>query len=171
MSKDNEKQQSVTNENVKVPEVKEQATKADEPPQSIEPEDKWLIRDCEVYKDEYKECTSFRGRFHQYFIYGDTLDCNQWKKDYNNCCKWTDDKDLKAAEAVINSEKNRRLERLKSHYQNDTWTKRDGPPPDWEQPLPDWMVKRDENTYLAHKAKEMKEGKEDESITSYCSIM
>lgn len=55
------------------------------------------IRDCEIYKDEYKECTSFRARFHQYFIYGETLDCNQWKKDYNNCCKWTEDGDVKAA--------------------------------------------------------------------------
>ncbi|XP_034840133.1 synaptic plasticity regulator PANTS [Maniola hyperantus] len=143
----------------------------DEQPQSNEPEDKWLIRDCEIYKDEYKECTSFRARFHQYFIYGETLDCNQWKKDYNNCCKWTDDGDLKAAEAVIKSERIRRLDRLRGHYQNNVWTKREAPPPDWDKPLPEWMVKRDENTYLAYKAKEMREGKEEESEKSFCSIM
>lgn len=50
-----------------------------------------------MYKDEYKECTSFKGRFQQYFIYGEPQNCNQWKKDYDNCCKWEDDKELKAA--------------------------------------------------------------------------
>ncbi|XP_013194924.2 UPF0545 protein C22orf39 homolog [Amyelois transitella] len=133
-------------------------------------EDKWMIRECDLYKDEYKECTSFRGRFQQYFVFGETLDCNQWKKDYNNCCKWEDGKDLKAAEALINSERARRLERLKAHYRNNVWKKRDGPPPDWDKPLPEWLVKRDENTYLAIKAKEMREGKE-ETEKSFCAIM
>lgn len=45
----------------------------------------WLVRPCEWYKDEYKECSSFRGKVHQYFIFGKTLDCSQWKEDYNNC--------------------------------------------------------------------------------------
>ncbi|XP_075992858.1 synaptic plasticity regulator PANTS [Anticarsia gemmatalis] len=133
-------------------------------------EDKWLIRECDLYYDEYKECTSFRGRFQQYFVYGDTLDCNQWKKDYDNCSKWEENKDFKAALAVINSEKNRRMERLRAHYRNDTWEKRDSPPEDWAKPLPDWMVKRDENTYLALKAKELREGKVEETKSS-CSIM
>ncbi|XP_021206473.1 uncharacterized protein LOC105842222 isoform X3 [Bombyx mori] len=61
-------------------------------------EDKWMIRNCDIYEDEYDECTSFRARFHQYFIFGETLDCNQWKKDYDNCCKWESKKDVKAAE-------------------------------------------------------------------------
>lgn len=74
-------------------------------------------------------------------------------------------------EAVIKSERIRRLERLKAHYQNDTWTKREAPPADWAAPLPEWMVKRDENTYLAYKAKEMREGKEEESEKSSCTIM
>lgn len=59
------------------------------------------IRDCEVYKDEYDECTSFKGRFHQYFIYGKSLDCNPWKKDYDNCCKWVDNQDVKAGVSII----------------------------------------------------------------------
>ncbi|CAG9585193.1 unnamed protein product [Danaus chrysippus] len=136
---------------------------------SIDPSEKWLIRDCDVYKDEYDECTSFRGRFHQYFIYGDTLDCNQWKKDYTNCCKWVDNNDVKAGKAVIQSETTRRLERLRPHYQNNVWKKRESPPADWDKPLPEWLQKRDENSYLALKAKEMKEGKEEK--TSSCCIM
>ncbi|XP_047512155.1 UPF0545 protein C22orf39 homolog [Pieris napi] len=134
-------------------------------------EDSWLIRDCEVYSDEYDECTSFKGRFHQYFIYGETLDCNQWKRDCDNCYKWVDSKDVKAGEAVIISEKNRRMDRLRAHYRNDIWKKRDLPPDDWSAPLPEWMVKRDENTYLAQKAKEIREGTETVEKESTCSIM
>ncbi|XP_041976976.1 UPF0545 protein C22orf39 homolog [Aricia agestis] len=133
-------------------------------------EEKWLIRDCDLYDAEYSECTSLKGRFHQYFIFGKSLDCNQWKKDYDNCCKWVDKKNVKAGEAVIKSEKARRFARFRAHYQNDVWKKRDGPPSDWDKPLPEWMRKRDENTYLAQKAKEMKDGTivEDES---FCCIM
>ncbi|XP_045445898.1 UPF0545 protein C22orf39 homolog [Melitaea cinxia] len=146
----------------------ENSSKSEEP--TIDPSEKWLIRDCDIYEDEYDECTSFRARFHQYFIYGKTLDCNQWKKDYTNCCKWVNDKDVKAAEALINSEKERRMARLRAHYQNDIWKKRESPPDDWAKPLPEWMIKRDENTYLAQKAREIREGKDVEA-KSFCVIM
>lgn len=73
-------------------------------------------------------------------------------------------------DALINSEKNRRLERLRAHYRNDTWKKRDAPPEDWAKPLPEWMAKRNENTYLAIKAQELKEGKVEET-KSRCAIM
>lgn len=138
--------------------------------QAVVEEEKWQIRECDLYYDEYKDCTSFKGRFQQYFVYGDTLDCNQWKKDYDNCCKWRDSEDLKAADALIKSETNRRMQRFRAHYRNDTWKKRDSPPEDWDKPLPDWLVKRDENSYLALRAKEMKEGKEEEPKKS-CLIM
>ncbi|XP_028165298.1 synaptic plasticity regulator PANTS [Ostrinia nubilalis] len=159
--------QSTENATDTEPKVTEENSKADE----VIIEDKWLIRDCSLYEDEYDECTSFRGRFHQYFIYGRTLDCNQWKRDHDNCCKWVNKKDVKAAEAVINSEKARRMERLRAHYRNDTWKKRDAPPEDWAKPLPEWMVKRDENTLLAIKAKEIREGKDEKVEKSFCSIM
>lgn len=73
-------------------------------------------------------------------------------------------------EAVIRSERARRLARLRGHYRNNIWKKRDSPPSDFDKPLPEWMVKRDENTYLALKAKEMREDKTEEA-NSYCSIM
>ena len=47
----------------------------------------WLVRPCNWYKDEYKECSSSHGKLHQYFIFGKTLDCSQWKTDYDNCMK------------------------------------------------------------------------------------
>lgn len=73
-------------------------------------------------------------------------------------------------EALINSEKTRRLERLKGHYNNSIWKKRSAPPANWDKPLPEWMSKRDENTYLALKAKEFREGNVKEE-KSFCSIM
>ncbi|XP_064619001.1 uncharacterized protein LOC135482676 isoform X2 [Lineus longissimus] len=46
----------------------------------------WMIRPCAVYKSEYLECTSTRGRIHQYYINGySNPDCHKWKEDYDNC--------------------------------------------------------------------------------------
>ena len=47
------------------------------------------IRPCSLYLDEYKECKSIKGRFHQYYIYGDYQDCTKWKEDFDNCEKMT----------------------------------------------------------------------------------
>lgn len=49
-----------------------------------------------IYKAEYDDCTSIRARFNQYFIFGETLDCNQWKTDYLNCYEWEKHKSEKA---------------------------------------------------------------------------
>ncbi|XP_050345502.1 UPF0545 protein C22orf39 homolog [Nymphalis io] len=148
----------------------ESSSNVEETSPTIDPTEKWLIRDCDIYEDEYDDCTSFKARFNQYFIYGGSLDCNQWKKDYVNCCKWVKNNDTKAANELIKSEKIRRMRRLTAHYQNDTWKKRESPPTDWEKPLPEWMIKRDQNTYLAQKAQEMKEGKVVDDKSS-CVIM
>lgn len=45
-----------------------------------------------MYKAEYDDCTSIRGRFHQYFIFGSSIDCTQWEKDYHNCYQWEKNK-------------------------------------------------------------------------------
>lgn len=75
------------------------------------------IRPCFLYKEEYNDCKSIKGRFHQYFIHGESIDCLQWKRDYDNCSRFEDNKDLKAAKAVIESEADRRKTRLKgTHY-------------------------------------------------------
>nr|CAD7589160.1 unnamed protein product [Timema genevievae] len=54
------------------------------------------IRPCDIYKEEYSDCTSIKARFHQYFIYGEMVDCSQWKKDFKNCSKWTSDQNIEA---------------------------------------------------------------------------
>lgn len=116
------------------------------------------LRPCFMYKEEYSDCKSIQARFHQYFIHGDSVDCLQWKRDFDNCERFeADPSDLNAVKEVLDSEANRRTNRLRAHYQNNTWTKRDAPPADWAKPLPEWLVEKNKNTYLAVKATEMNE--------------
>jgi Protein of unknown function (DUF3128) len=133
------------------------------------------IRPCHMYKEEYEDCTSIKGRFHQYFIFGQSTNCDQWKVDYDNCVRFQSSQDEKSGVELVTSERERRNERMQAHYGNDTWTKRDGPPADWSSPLPDWLEKENENSYLAIKSKEMRgEVLADKSVTSdasFCSIM
>ncbi|KAJ9582390.1 hypothetical protein L9F63_003243 [Diploptera punctata] len=119
--------------------------------------DVWQIRPCELYKEEYNDCTSIKARFHQYFVHGETIDCTQWKRDYDNCIRWKNDNNSKAMKELLDSEKDRRLKRLEGHFKNNVWAKRTEPPEDWNKPLPERFVKEYENTYLYHRAKEMAE--------------
>lgn len=54
------------------------------------------VRPCEMYKEEYSECTSIKARFHQYFIFGKSVDCSQWKRDFQNCVHWRDEQNSDA---------------------------------------------------------------------------
>lgn len=73
---------------------------------------------------------------------------------------------------LIESEKARRLSRLRPHYTNDVWEKRSSPPTDWNKPLPEYMQKEFEATYLNIKAKEMNgEISETSEQSSFCSLM
>ena len=42
-------------------------------------------------------------------------------------------------------------ERLRNHYENDVWEKREKPPSEeeWNKPLPEYMRERQEKSYLA----------------------
>nr|XP_053656079.1 UPF0545 protein C22orf39 homolog [Cherax quadricarinatus] len=122
----------------------------------------WLVRPCERYKEEYKDCRSIKAKFHQYFIHGETKDCSNWQADYDHCLQYRKYKDLESLTSVIKSEMKRRQERLKGHYTNTVWDKRESPPDDWNKPLPEYLQKTQEGSYLALKSKEQKEGKIEE---------
>lgn len=126
-----------------------------------------------MYKDEYDDCTSFKARFHQYFINGENTDCTQWQTDYKNCVRYRDSNgnDVQAGVAVIKSEEERRLKRFHGHYANNVWEKRNAPPPDWSKPLPEWMEKKNENSYLQLKQLELEGKAPAQDEKSYCSIM
>lgn len=70
--------------------------------------------------------------------------------------KWENKQDYKAAKKIIENEYKRRSVRLKNHYGNDVWKKRENPPSDWSQTLPENISKEYENSYLEIKSKEMK---------------
>ncbi|XP_055918895.1 UPF0545 protein C22orf39 homolog [Eupeodes corollae] len=135
--------------------------------------DSWAIRPCHIYKEEYSDCTSIKARFHQYFIHGESVDCSQWLTDYQNCTKYEDSNgnNIAAGEAIVQSEEERRNIRLKAHYANTTWKKRQSPPDDWAKPLPEWLVKKNQNTYLEVKANEIAGAIPEQVDSSYCSIM
>ncbi|XP_071557994.1 synaptic plasticity regulator PANTS [Temnothorax nylanderi] len=141
--------------------------KEEKPPREYE----WMVRPCMVYKDEHDECTSIRARFHQYFIFGEMLDCDQWKTDYHNCYQWQKYKSEEAYDELIRSEKERRAKRLHAHYQNNVWEKREKPPENWNTPLPEWMQKAFENSYLHIRSQEIKQGAEVSSLDTRCTIL
>lgn len=76
-----------------------------------------------------------------------------------------------AQNELIESEKRRRLERLLPHVQNDVWERRERPPEDWNAPLPEWMQKQFENTYLQIRSEEMKRGEKTSMLDSKCTIL
>ncbi|XP_069705031.1 synaptic plasticity regulator PANTS [Periplaneta americana] len=135
-----------------------------------ETEDTWMVRPCKIYKEEYNDCTSFKARFHQYFIFGETVDCSQWKRDFDSCVKWNTDNNPAALKELVESETERRRKRLEGHYKNTVWEKRSSPPRDWNKPLPDRLVKEYENTYLDHRAREMAGDKEGELQRTACVL-
>ncbi|KAI0213125.1 hypothetical protein LSAT2_001890 [Lamellibrachia satsuma] len=101
--------------------------------------DVWMIRPCEVYHDEYRECKSWKGRFHQYYIHGTTLDCADWQQDLKNCLEYRHTASLQAAEELLKSERTRREVRLSKARNNDIWEYRTSPPDTWSAPLPEYL--------------------------------
>merc|ERR1719186_2347746 len=90
-----------------------------------------MLRECQSYYSELKACESFKGRFYQFYIDG-----HQGDKE--------------AASRIIDREKDRIKERLRGHYENNVWEKRTSPPPkeEWSKPLPQYMLDKQENSYL-----------------------
>ncbi|XP_054709478.1 UPF0545 protein C22orf39 homolog [Uloborus diversus] len=137
------------------------------------PPDAWKVRPCEWYKDEYKNCTGMQSRFNQYYIYGEVLDCSNWKKDYQDCMIFRKNHDLKAIEKVIESENQRKKKRNEASYNNDVWQYRSKPPENWNSEMPDWMIERKKNSLLIETQAKLNEGIEPPHIfTGFnCSIL
>lgn len=111
--------------------------------------DAWMCRPCHWYKDEYKECTKLRSRLNQYFIFGHSIDCQQWDIDYKNCMNYRLTKNIDSLQKVIDSENERIKKRLKATQDNDVWQLRTEPPKEiWNRPLPKWLNERYESSSL-----------------------
>ena len=111
----------------------------------------WMLRECQAYHSELKACESFKGRFYQFYVTGSQGECEEWRENHRDCKEWTNNADTEAAERIIGREKDRIKERLRGHYENDVWEKRTIPPPaeEWSKPLPQYMLERQETSYLA----------------------
>ena len=76
---------------------------------------------------------------------------------------WTNSADKEAAERIIAREKERIKTRLRGHVENDVWERRERPPSreEWNKPLPQYMVDKQEKSYLAlwQKSQEQKNEK------------
>lgn len=72
---------------------------------------------------------------------------------------------------LIASEKQRRYARLRPHYENDVWEKREKPPENWNAPLPEWMQEKFKNTYLQIRSEDMKNGIERTMLDTKCTIL
>ena len=111
----------------------------------------WMLRECSVYKDEYKGCSGFKGKIHSYYLTGKIDPCDNWKQNYEDCQLWVENSDTDAAKRVIHREEKRIFKRLKDHYDNDVWESRspeERPPKDWNKPLPEHLADLSEDSYL-----------------------
>ncbi|CAH1800739.1 unnamed protein product, partial [Owenia fusiformis] len=135
------------------------------------PSDAWMVRPCEAFKDEYSECKSWKGRFHQTYVYGNHFDCSRWKEDFENCMKFRKYDDLDALDKVLKHEKERRKNRLRAAHNNDVWEYRSEPYKEWNSPLSEANAQQAEQTLFAIKEKEKlyKQNKE-QSGGSMCVI-
>ena len=111
----------------------------------------WMCRPCSWYNDEYKECYSLHGRLHQYFIFGRTIDCTQWKTDYGDCMHYRSTKNLESLQRVVDSELRRVKLRKEAQLANDVWQLRTSPPTEmWNLPLPDWITFKHKGSLLEY---------------------
>ncbi|TMS03547.1 synaptic plasticity regulator PANTS [Larimichthys crocea] len=89
-------------------------------------------RPCDYYWSEFRHCKSLWNRFHQYYTYGTSPSCQQWKEDYHNCKEWEKHRSAEAKEALQASERGRVAEQRKF---TPVWQLRKDPPSDWYMPL------------------------------------
>jgi len=99
------------------------------------------VRPCEMYQDEYEECTSFRARWNQKYIFGEEMNCSKWQENFINCIKLRETQDITYAEKIIENERERMAEREKQQQTNDVWEYRTQPPAEWAAPLPAALTK------------------------------
>ena len=89
---------------------------------------------CKVFLEEFAECKKQINKVYHYYTYGHSRDinCQVWKKNYDNCVLWISKKDEKAKEKMISSENTRANNVFKN--QTSVWKYRLKPPEMWDFP-------------------------------------
>ena len=95
--------------------------------------DQLSSQQCDLYWNEYKDCSKWSSKFHRYYAYGDTkLDCAKWKRDYENCIAWHKHGDASARAELLKSEKTKADTLMKNR--TNVWEYRTEPPRMWHFP-------------------------------------
>lgn len=133
----------------------------------------WMLRECEAYKDEYKGCSSIKGKMYMYYIDGKITRCDEWKQNVADCKLWMNNTDENAAKRIIDREEKRIFERLKGHYNNDVWetrTEAERPPAEWNKPLPEHLADAAEDSYLKQYKESLEGGNGDSAALQLRAI-
>lgn len=108
----------------------------------------WRIRECRDYEYEHVTCDTWGNRLQARYLGKEPEDCSQWKDNFDDCMLWASNADENAAKRIIEREGVRLAERMKAHYENDVWEKRDSPPKNWSAPLPPHLQEKIDGSYL-----------------------
>ena len=96
---------------------------------------------CDHYEYEFKQCSSFKGKFLQYYR-GEKpeYECRFYQDLFVDCLKYErePEKNLDSLIRLRNYENELVNKRKDSTLKNDVWKFRKEPPSDWNAPLPDW---------------------------------
>lgn len=107
-----------------------------------------FVRPCERYNEFYNSCKSLGGRLHQYYVYGELLDCSAHKENHRACLDYRKTRDFDKLKRVIDWEKNFMETRIMAERSNRTWQFRAKPPADFDSPLPDFLARRQASSTL-----------------------
>ncbi len=121
----------------------------------------WMVRKCDAYYAELKNCRQWRGRLHQYYVHGKVDSCENWKLNYEDCLSWKTSADPAAVERIVGREKERIADRMRGHLANDVWERRETPPSDWNKLLSDHLTDAQEESHLKRyreKQEELRQG-------------
>uniref|UniRef100_A0ABD2VUI4 Envelope fusion protein n=1 Tax=Trichogramma kaykai TaxID=54128 RepID=A0ABD2VUI4_9HYME len=76
--------------------------------------------------------------------------------------------------ALIESEKQRKLNRFQNHFRNRVWNKRSNAPENWNSQLPLWWREKNKNNYFSCKSRQIKDGSLNDidlEIYNACTIL
>ena len=97
-----------------------------------------FMLDCAHYEYEFKQCSNSLKKLAYEHLTGEKLatDCRVYSKLYDSCLKKSvnENIDLQKYEANLFES------RLRSVQENNVWTYRNSPPPNWNTELPDWCI-------------------------------
>ncbi|RNA03356.1 hypothetical protein BpHYR1_004788 [Brachionus plicatilis] len=112
--------------------------------------DRLNLLPCDHYEYEFKQCSSLRGKFLQYYR-GEEPDheCKFYQDLFVDCLKYEREpaNNLASLLKLKNYEQELVKKRKESLAKNDVWKLRKEPPSDWNAALPEWAEENIKDSY------------------------